>query len=59
MEAACPLRKSNYDNHGSGKGCSQKSRNDLFYPAGCLFESQLRPVQKPLWFNVVGPSQGV
>ena len=40
-EAACPLSKSNYDNHASGKGCSQKNSETGFDPAGCLFKSLL------------------
>lgn len=40
-EAACPLSKSNYDNHASGKAVASKNSETGFDPAGCLFKSQL------------------
>lgn len=41
MEAACPLSKSNYDNHASGKAAATRNRETAFDLAGCLFKSQL------------------
>lgn len=57
-EAACPLSKSNYDNHASGKAVARRTAIQALIRQAAYLNHSSPPLQTPCSANVDGPLKG-